>query len=364
MSDNELSIEASRDENARESPLQKIQSLSNALERRSRDNGLLIEMIGWIKNCTTDKEMYFTAGATARQLFPYDSGAICSVGRSEDMVEVVYSWGDTPPCKHFYSRRDCHALNLGYMHRVEPDEQEARCPHHPSDATGRLICIPMLVRGELLGVFHLHSTFNAELDPGHQWKDQLALSFAEGLGLVASNMKLRESMVLQSVRDMLTGVFNLHYMEESLDREIRRSLRSQRPLGLLILGVNASVAKIRESGGPHAADTVLIAIANYLETHVRASDVIGRQANGEFMIILPEISLEMTAQRAVELMEGVRSLTLSYQGAPVEKLHVAVGVSAYPQHGNSARDLLHAANDGLNRAQNSGPNQVIVGNPA
>ena len=50
--------------------------------------------------------------------------------------------------------------------------------------------------------------------------ERLAVNVAEHIAQVLANVKLRETLRTQSIRDPLTGLFNRRYMEESLDREL------------------------------------------------------------------------------------------------------------------------------------------------
>ena len=61
---------------------------------------------------------------------------------------------------------------------------------------------------------------------------------AEQIGLALGNLKLRETLRSQSIRDPLTGLFNRRYLEESLEREISRANRSRSSLAIIMLDID------------------------------------------------------------------------------------------------------------------------------
>src|ERR1700722_5601145 len=73
-----------------------------------------------------------------------------------------------------------------------------------------------------------------------EWSEadqRLARTFAEHAALALANLKLRDILRSQSVRDVLTGLYNRRYMEESLELELRRAIRGKGSLGGMVLVV-------------------------------------------------------------------------------------------------------------------------------
>ena len=60
-------------------------------------------------------------------------------------------------------------------------------------------------------------------------KDQLAMTVAEDMALALANLRLRETLRSQAIRDPLTGLFNRRYLEETLERELGRVKRVGAP---------------------------------------------------------------------------------------------------------------------------------------
>ena len=86
----------------------------------------------------------------------------------------------------------------------------------------------MMAQSEALGVLHLTQPENIKMTEA---KQRMVVTMSEHIAMALSNLRLHETLRSQSIRDPLTGLFNRRFMEESLELEIRRASRNQRPLG-------------------------------------------------------------------------------------------------------------------------------------
>ena len=93
--------------------------------------------------------------------------------------------------------------------------------------------MPLIAQGETLGVFHLRPGLPAEAQTPAlaAVKDQLALTVAEDLALALANLRLRETLRSQAIRDPLTGLFNRRYLEETMERETQPGQAAGDPPG-------------------------------------------------------------------------------------------------------------------------------------
>jgi diguanylate cyclase (GGDEF)-like protein/PAS domain S-box-containing protein len=177
--------------------------------------------------------------------------------------------------------------------------------------------------------------------------------------LIRSEALLRE----QSVRDHLTGLFNRRYMEETLERELLRASRKQLSLGLIMLDVD-DFKRFNDTWGHAAGDVILRELANLLRGHVRGEDVPCRYGGDEFMIVLPDASMEMTRERAERLCAHTRHLNIQFEGQTLAAVTLSVGVAGFPENGLASAAVLKAADAALYRAKRAGPGRVEVANQA
>jgi len=182
---------------------------------------------------------------------------------------------------------------------------------------------------------------------------------ADSVALALANLKLRETLRHQSIRDPLTGLFNRRYMEETLERETRRVARAQRPLGIIMLDVD-HFKLFNDTFGHDAGDSLLREFGNFLRAHVRGEDVACRYGGEEFTLILPEASLEVTRQRAEHLRGDIKHLHAQYHDQPLGAVALSLGVAVFPDHGSTGEAVLKAADAALYRAKREGRDRVVV----
>jgi diguanylate cyclase (GGDEF)-like protein len=177
--------------------------------------------------------------------------------------------------------------------------------------------------------------------------------------MALSNLKLHETLRSQSIRDPLTNLFNRRFMEESLELELRRAARNQRPLGVIMLDLDR-FKHFNDTFGHEAGDTLLRELGVLLQTNIRAEDIACRYGGEEFTLILPEGSSEVIRQRAEALREAIKNLEVLHRGKPIGRITASLGVAIFPEHGRSGLDLLHAADAALYQSKDAGGDHVTT----
>ena len=222
------------------------------------------------------------------------------------------------------------------------------------------MCIPLIAQGETMGILHLRSQREhggSEILP--DVKEQLAVTAADHITLALANLTLRETLRVQSIRDVLTGLFNRRYLEESMQRELARAKRKGTALGVIMLDVDR-LKQINDTFGHEAGDVFLQAIGQWLQSHTRAEDISCRYGGDEFVLILPDSALDPTRKRAQQLCEGIRELKIEFHGWPLGRATVSIGVAGFPQHGETRDELLGVVDSALYKAKAGGRNCVVV----
>lgn len=171
-------------------------------------------------------------------------------------------------------------------------------------------------------------------------------------------IETREDLRVQSLRDPLTDLFNRRYMEESLEREIQRAIRSGEPLGVIMIDID-HFKTINDTHGHEVGDVVLQKLAAFLQENVRGSDIACRYGGEEFLLIFPDAPLKATRRRAETLRKGARDVDISIEGRPIEPPTLSLGVAVFPKDGETGQALLRAADAALYRAKNSGRDRVV-----
>lgn len=329
------------------------------LRKRSDRSTMLAKMAELLQSCADMTDMFSVLVGMAPKIFPELTGAVFLLNPSHQGLEVAASWADCPLPASSFSVQDCWGLRTGQLHYVLAGDPTARCKHViPPDRS--YVCLPLLSQGESIGILYFQMIADGELP------ESLTLMvnmFAKQVGLSIANLRLREALRNQSIRDSLTGVFNRRYLEEALEREIRRATRSEQSLGVLMLDLD-HFKTFNDTYGHEAGDTVLRETAMLLSHCVRTEDAVCRYGGEEFMIILPAASLHATQSRAEYIRLKVHELTLTHQGRPLGRVTASFGVACFPDHGATRQMLLEAADAALYRAKRDGRDRVAVAEPA
>jgi diguanylate cyclase (GGDEF)-like protein len=155
-----------------------------------------------------------------------------------------------------------------------------------------------------------------------------------------------------AIHDRLTGLYNRRKLDESLDQEIERAARYNRPLSVIMLDLD-HFKKVNDTCGHPAGDAVLVEAAVRLKKALRANDTVGRWGGEEFLIFCPETAL--TA--AVGLAERLRQTFADQDFPEAGCLTASFGVAAYRSE-DLPNKLLSRADNALYRAKNNGRNRV------
>ncbi len=289
------------------------------------------------------------------QIFPEVRGAVLLYGASRDVLQLVTSWSDCRLSGTVFSPQDCWALRIGHTHHVTSADRTVECRHVPPGEVC-YCCLPLMTQQEPIGILHVQ----AEDDRAAKSESLMLMvnMFAKQVALSITNLRLREALRNQSIRDPLTGVFNRRYMEETLEREIRRAQRFEQSLGILMLDLD-HFKLFNDAYGHEAGDAILRELAALLVRSVRAEDVVCRFGGEEFVIILPAANLEITAERAESIRQRLHQLAVMHQGHVLNAITASFGVAAFPDNGRTASGLLESADAAMYRAKREGRDRVL-----
>src|SRR6266571_5506222 len=157
--------------------------------------------------------------------------------------------------------------------------------------------------------------------------------------------------------------FNRRFMQEPLERELRRAARSGRPLGGILLDID-HFKQFNDSYGHEAGDIVLRELGGFLQSQIRREDVACRVGGEEFLLILPDTSLDVTRQRAEKLREESKRVSIQYGGRPLGGITLSMGVIVFPVHGTTCDVILRSADEALYQAKRQGRDCVVIAKPA
>jgi diguanylate cyclase (GGDEF)-like protein len=171
------------------------------------------------------------------------------------------------------------------------------------------------------------------------------------------NLVLFQEVKRLAIRDGLTGLYNYRHFWEMLAREVEVSRRYGRPLSLLFLDIDDFKA-INDTLGHPQGDVVLKSLAAYLERSARHADVVCRYGGEEFVVLLPQTSLEQAGVLAERLRLGISQNPIDLAKSK-QRITVSIGMAQLgPQMDGEA--LVKAADNALYRAKQAGKNRVCT----
>ncbi|HEX4896401.1 MAG TPA: diguanylate cyclase [Solimonas sp.] len=214
--------------------------------------------------------------------------------------------------------------------------------------------LPLAANNEDLGQLRLQVPV-AGNDP---YNAQLLLSVAQRASMALANIRLRESLTLQSWQDPLTGLFNRRYLTERLGFHERARTRATNGFAVVLFDMD-HFKRLNDRHGHDSGDEALRAFADVLRASVRSGDVACRYGGEEFVLILPGIDLRSALARAEQIRRAVQRVALKdREGRSLGPLSVSAGVAASPQHGETWDEVIARADHALYRAKENGRDRV------
>lgn len=180
-----------------------------------------------------------------------------------------------------------------------------------------------------------------------QLEEQVAVRTEE---LRAANERLEKL----ALTDPLTGLFNRRYLDQLLALEVTRQRRHKRPFSLLIIDVD-HFKRYNDKHGHPRGDEVLRQMAGILTSNLRSSDIVARIGGEEFVAVLLDVELPVAMVAASKLRAAVEAHPF-----PLERVTVSLGLASWPKNGETADEVIEAADKALYASKAAGRNRVTA----
>jgi diguanylate cyclase (GGDEF)-like protein/PAS domain S-box-containing protein len=340
---------------------ERMKHINAHLARSAAHMELLTRMSSTLQRAHSSQDVVESSHQFLSDLFSEQSGVLYLPGANTANLKRVAMWGDTSSMPDMLHRETCQALRQteGERHVVLRENIcQGGCPWAMQASDLPCCCVPLTIEGSSPGLLHI-CHLEGTSAPIHEQQVLLATMAADLIGLALSNIQLREHLRDQSIRDPLTGLYNRRYLNETLPRELQRSMRLQQPLGIMLLDVD-HFKRINDTYGHQVGDAVLRMLGSFLHQRTRRGDLVCRYGGEEILLVLPNTALEQATVYAEQLRQSIEELAGDYEGEPLPHFTVSIGVAAVPEHGSAGETLVPAADQALYRAKAEGRNRVCV----
>jgi two-component system, cell cycle response regulator len=190
--------------------------------------------------------------------------------------------------------------------------------------------------------------------------DLATVRFLADQGRVAiENVILHEEAQRLSITDGLTGVWNRRYFQMQFRSVLATATRFGRHFSLLMLDLDR-FKNVNDTYGHQRGDAILIEFAKRLKEIVREVDTFARYGGEEFVCLLAETDFGGAVVTAEKILGEIRSGPFGGPGEEPISLTVSIGIASFPQHGDSHRTLVAAADQALYRAKQAGRDRLGV----
>jgi len=174
---------------------------------------------------------------------------------------------------------------------------------------------------------------------------------------IAEKMLREHSFHSYGTVDALTGMHNRHWLNQSLARMAHRSSRGGTPFSVLMVDIDC-FKNFNDTYGHLCGDRAIHTVARTLLQNLRPTVLAARYGGDEFVIALPDMAAVKARQVAERLLQKVRNKEITLDGrGSVPPVTVSIGVAQF-HSGQTADDLIAAADAALYRAKEQGRNKV------
>ncbi len=175
---------------------------------------------------------------------------------------------------------------------------------------------------------------------------------------IAERKRLESQLVHLATHDPLTGLFNRHYFQEELKRELAEARRYGSHRALLFLDVD-QFKDVNNSLGYFAGDELLVRLAGLLRERLRETDFVARTGGNSFAILLSQTDEHQACIVADHLLEAVRGHSMMAAGQAIS-VTASIGIVLIPAHGTAAAECLARTELALLQAKGNGRNCLAV----
>jgi diguanylate cyclase (GGDEF)-like protein len=218
------------------------------------------------------------------------------------------------------------------------------------------LCVPLIASGRLVGAVQATRKSGGG-DAFRQEEARVVELVCASLATALANAIDYHDATRQTLIDDLTRLYNVRYLYQTLEGEIRRARRYGSAVSVVFMDLDG-FKLVNDAYGHRAGSATLTEVAQVITRSVRDSDFVARYGGDEFVLMLPETP----ARRALQMAERVRRRIANNRfkggvGADIY-LTASFGVASFPEHATQAEKLIELADAAMYEAKQRDKNNV------
>ena len=233
--------------------------------------------------------------------------------------------------------------------------------NRPRFKTKSFLSIPLGFKASTLGVLNLSDKENGEIfDEGDLEVITRFGNHAAAMLHRASARERSEILEQQVVTDSLTDLYNRRFLIKRMEEELNRSKRQNGNATFMMIDLD-NFKIYNDLCGHVAGDKALKKIGRILKSSVRDMDVVARYGGEEFCVVLPGTAKMESLFVAERIRRTIEKGAFSgEEGLPLGRLTASIGISSFPEDGDSITTIINSADTALYQAKRSGRNRIVI----
>lgn len=271
------------------------------------------------------------------------------------MVSIVYAGSGLSRNRLLVAVTATGLMSIGMIAWVASHESESQ--RRAAEYLLLAVMLAALVQVSLFG--SVAATLRAKIRDRNAALD-IALARLEEINVQLEHE--RDKAASNAVRDGLTGIFNRRHLDEELHVQIARGDRSEAPLSVAFIDVD-NFKRVNDRFGHAAGDRILRRVADLVSLCIRANDIFGRYGGDEFLLVMPDTTLENARVLCERIRASVQRELGEDQAADIEARVSVSGGVAQRRGREPLETLLGRADTALYAAKSAGRNRIQTATP-
>ncbi len=224
--------------------------------------------------------------------------------------------------------------------------------------TRSIIAFPLLVRGEVIGVFEV---VNVEDEKFFRERYLPLLTIlADYVGIAVDNVYTLQKLQARTFIDEVTGFYNPRYLACKLDRLLPLVLENKEFFSVVFLDLD-DFKHVVDNHGHLLGSQILGEVALVIHSVLRPEDSLVRYGGDEFIVLMPHCSQEEALVVVRRLRRTINStLFLQKEGINL-RLTASYGIATLPQDAQDRETLLKIADRAMFRSKGRGKDGIMIG---